>query len=520
MISFKISSKHDVKVGNRLGFNIICSSVAFLSSSLISFLLSPYIVKNLGVEANGYILLANNFVNYATIITLALNSMAARFISIAIHRGNIERANKYFTSLFVGNMATVVFLLIPVNYFFINLDSIINVSTPLIWDVKLTFAITFINFFIATAVPNWTCIPFVINTLYLNSFRDMQGNVLRLVLILALFTFFIPHIYFISIVAVLITIYKTIYSYYYKNILLPELRIKREYFDIETAWELIKSGIWNTVSRIGTALQSGLDLLITNLFIGPKEMGVLALAKIIAGFIDNLANNITTVFTPSLTINYAKGDILAIKKELIFGMKVMGIIITIPVSILIILGKEFYSLWVPSQDAQTLQIVSILTCSTLIFTGATRCLYNVFTVTNRLKPKAILVFLSGIISTLIVFVLLKTTDLGIYAVAAVSSFFMIIFDLLYTVPYSAKYLGLKWHTFYPNIVYSLLSVFILNVVGFIIKHFISIHTWLMLGEVGCLIVILGFGINLFIVLNKEERKKFIDIINAKLKIRK
>ena len=42
-------------------------------------------------------------------------------------------------------------------------------------------------------------------------------------------------------------------------------------------------------------------------------------------------------------------------------MKLTGVLLTIPFSILIIYGSEFYSLWVPSQDAKVLQMLSVLT---------------------------------------------------------------------------------------------------------------------------------------------------------------
>ena len=65
-------------------------------SFLISFFLSPYITKALGVEANGFVTLANQFVGYISLITIALTSMASRFISINIFKKNYEEANRYF----------------------------------------------------------------------------------------------------------------------------------------------------------------------------------------------------------------------------------------------------------------------------------------------------------------------------------------------------------------------------------------------------------------------------------------
>ena len=74
--------------------NLITSLAAFVINAGISFVLTPYILEKLGNEAYGFIGLAYDFVNYAGILTLALNSMSCRFVSYEYHRGNKEKADK------------------------------------------------------------------------------------------------------------------------------------------------------------------------------------------------------------------------------------------------------------------------------------------------------------------------------------------------------------------------------------------------------------------------------------------
>ena len=62
--------------------NIISSVGVLITNLCISFFLSPYIIKTIGVEANGFVTLANNFTAYADLVVTALNGMAARFITI------------------------------------------------------------------------------------------------------------------------------------------------------------------------------------------------------------------------------------------------------------------------------------------------------------------------------------------------------------------------------------------------------------------------------------------------------
>ena len=122
---------------------------------------------------------------------------------------------------------------------------------------------------------------------------------------------------------------------YYAKTLTPELKISKKFFNINAIVELLKSGIWNTISKLSSILSSGLDLLITNIFINATAMGVLSLAKTIPTIILSLFGTIAAIFAPSLTISYAKGDTLEIKNQLNSSIKILGVLSSIPLAILI-----------------------------------------------------------------------------------------------------------------------------------------------------------------------------------------
>lgn len=499
-----------------LAINLISSLVAFGANLIINFFLSPYIVKELGVEANGFITLANNFVAYASLVSIALNSMAGRFITIKIHQGDLEGANKYYSSVTVANIIFALVMFIPSVVVVFYLEHIISIPRHLLLDVKMLFFLLFINYLMSTAFSTWGTATFVTNKLYLQSVRTMSSQLLRVIIIVILFTLLQPSVYFVGIGTLTATFYITLYSLYYKKKLLPDLRVRKRYLDLSSLRELVASGIWNTITSAGNLLLSGLDLLIANMFIGPKEMGMLALAKTLPNVMTQLGSTLRSVFAPSLTINYAKGDLEGVKKDLKKSMKLIGVILTIPLSVLFVFGEEFYTLWVPSEDALVLQVLSALTIFGLIFTSGVQTLYNIFAVVNKLKMNSILMLLSGGVSLLVVFILLKTTNLGIFAVAAVSSIINLARNLFFTVPFGAKYLKLKWHTFFPEVFYSVISIMLSLLIGFAVKQMFIIESWLMLASCAVIVSILGFIVNVFIVLNKEERNHLLNIFKRKI----
>ena len=125
--------------------NLIAKIVSYGTTYLIAFFLTPYLVEKIGSEAYSYYPLANNFTSYMSIITIALNSMASRFITIALTKNEKENANKYFASIFFGNVLMSAILLIPMTIIVIFLDSILNIPVDLVISIKLLFSLVFIG---------------------------------------------------------------------------------------------------------------------------------------------------------------------------------------------------------------------------------------------------------------------------------------------------------------------------------------------------------------------------------------
>ncbi len=83
--------------------NVFCSLLIMVTNTVISLFLSPFIIKNIGIEANGYIKLAGDFVMVGSLISGALNSMACRSITIEYAKKNYTKANLYYNSVFWGH---------------------------------------------------------------------------------------------------------------------------------------------------------------------------------------------------------------------------------------------------------------------------------------------------------------------------------------------------------------------------------------------------------------------------------
>ena len=302
--------------------------------------------------------------------------------------------------------------------------------------------------------------------------------------------------------------------------LLPGIKITVKNFRLDKVKELVSLGAWNSVTRLGQMLLDGLDTIIANIFINPEAMTILSLAKVVPTTLSSLMGTMVGVFAPSITIAYAKGD----KKELMDTLKssnrIMIFMMSIPIAFVTAYGDKFFRLWLSYKTAaevKEIYVLSVLSMGVLFVSASIQVLYQVFIITKKIKLNSIVIVASGVITTTIVFVLLNTTNLGLYAIAGVSVVVGLIRNMVFTPIYAAKCLEVKWTTFYGDIFMGLASIGIITVVAMLSKLVLPMDNWITFflcgGFMGCVALVLNF----FIVLRKAERQMVLDKVMSKLK---
>lgn len=504
-----------LSLNEQSALNIIGSIILVLINVAINFVLSPFIVKNLGVEANGYITLANNFVSYIALITTALNSMAGRFILISYRQKDQISANEYYSSVLLGDWILVGILIIPVCIFITNIDTFINIPSNFLYDTRILFIIVFFNFFIQLCLPQWRTATYCTNNLYLRSLSNAISGIVRAIVIFLLFAYLPPHSYYIGIAATAMTIVGITIEYFNHKRLMPELIWKISLFRFAKVKELISSGIWNTVSKCGNLLLEGLDILIANIFISPISAGILALSKIIPNMINQITGTISTTFGPRLTYLYVDGKKEEMIEEIKNNITIISIISNIPIGIFIIYGIDFFKKWIPSQDPVQLTILSSIALLGMLILGLSQCYVNIFGIVNKLKLNSLVVVVSGCLNLFITIILLKTTNLGIYSIVCSSTIISIARVFLFIAPYAAKCIETNKNKFIWLLIKGASNVVIPCVIGFIIKLIIPTYSWCSLIISILTTCIISIVIYYYFVLNNNQRKTILAILHIK-----
>lgn len=459
---------------NKMIYNIFAVLVTFSSGVLINFFLSPFIVEKVGLEAFGFVTLSNNIIVYLEMLTIAINSMGGRYIALSFHQNDKKKTTEFFSTLFTANVI-VAFVVFVLGWGYICwLDYFVFVPVEIYYDVKLLFMFLLFNFCLTMIMSAYGSIYIITNTIYISSELQLKGNIIKLAVIVALYCFLPPYISYYALAILISTLFVKYNDFKNKSILTPTLICNVKSAKWYCFCKLTGSGFWNMINRLGSVLSVNLDVLFVTAFLGTESTGVYGLVKIIPTFFYSITGTMVSVFFPNLIEMYAKKDMQKMKLEILKSMKLFAAIFNIPIVIFLAFGDSFFELWVPTQNAYNLYILSAILLFSLTVVGPATLIYNVFTVVNKVRLSSLLILFTGICAVIAVYVSLKYSNWGLMGVAFFPTFFNLIRNVLFVIPYGGICLGEKWQCFFPITIKSLMLAIACVFIGLGVKKLLKL----------------------------------------------
>ncbi|WP_165777187.1 MATE family efflux transporter [Bifidobacterium primatium] len=496
----------------RLAVNMTATAVSVMVQLGVSFLLTPYIVRTLGATAYGFIPLINTIIGYTGILTAALNSMASRYIALEYNRGDLDKANTYFRSVLIANLVIAGILAVPGFLFSLFPQWIMQVPGELIQDVRLAFFFSMLSSELSLMLSVYGCVYYVKNRLEKSSVRNIESNMLRAVVLIALFAVLQPKIYYLTATMLIVAIYTNAANVYYTRKLTPELRIRSGRFSMKSVRELLTSGFWNSVDSLSYTLLVALGLYLANVFLGPKIGGEFSLAKTVPTVLLSMAGTLVSVFAPQLMQYYAKEQHDDFRRFLLSSLKMSAAAYALPVGFFLVFGDRFYDLWVPTQDSAHLQAMSVMILIPTLFSCSSMVLNNAFIITNKLRVPAVAFLICGIANIVLVIPLLVWTNLGIWAIILVQGVLDSLKNFLFIPWYAAKCLGYSWQSMFRPIVRGMLCIVPIIAICWGYREFIAFHGWggFFVAGIACSVAsLLLCGV---VALDGQERTRLLGIL--------
>lgn len=279
----------------------------------------------------------------------------------------------------------------------------------------------------------------------------------------------------------------------------------KDFFSVSKLKNLVGNGIWNSLNSLGNELNSGLDLIISNLFLNGVATGQIAVVKTIGTMFSMLYEVVYQPFQPNLIKAYASGDVNIFINEQKKAMRICGYFSNVAFAGFVALGGLYYKLWLPSEDTKLLHMLTIVTVLGSVTAGVMRPIYYVYTLTLKNKLPCWITIAGGFLNVVSMYVLLKYTQMGVYAIVSTTTVIMLCINLFFNPVYAAYNLKISVKVYYKVIFKHLISAAIM-VGGFIgIARVIRPSSWIGLIVSAIIMCISGLIIHVLIMCNMDEK---------------
>lgn len=494
----------------KTSLNLITNLIAFVINMIISFKLTPYVSENLGNEAYGFITLANSVISYFTVVSMALNAYASRFICLHFFKGDYEESKKYYSSVLFSNIILVMALLIILGPFLYNITFFFKISPNLITDVRILFITVFMNYFITLLAVTYTVAPIINNRLDIDAIKNIINCVLKAVLICAGFIFLGKYVWIVGAATLVCSAVCFTINFVYHFVSVKQLRFGFKYISIKHTVTVLKSGIWASVGSLGNVLNSGLDMWVTNRYLDGNSMGYIAIGATLLNLLVGLTSTLNTIFWPKTLEAYSQNRKEDVLNYISKSSRLQVMLSSMVFAGFTTIGKDFLRLWVPQQDEDVLYVVVWLGVLTYTLASITKPIGLAFTLTNRLKLNAVFNILMGFMNITAMLLLLQFSSLGVYAVSLTSAVPGILYCMIFVPIASTLYLKCKVSRWYKESAKAVVICLAMTVIfGFLSKLYIS-DSWLLFFAKVALLGIVGLVINFFVLLTKDDRSEILN----------
>ena len=493
-----------ISQSKQIGKTIFISGFGAFLTYAINFVLTPYITNTIGIEAYGFVSIAKTTVSYAEIAMTALTAFVVRYISVSYHEKKLKEANLYYSSSVLACLLFALLIFGVACIFIARIDDILIIPRNLITPVKILFGIVFLNFVISTVNIPLGVYAYIANRLDIAGLIKILGYVLEVGILYALFKVLPAEVWYVGIGSICPTVVAMICNIFAMKRYSPELVYRRKNVSLSKIRNLVKNGIWNSLNSLGNVLNSGLDLIISNLMLSGTATGQIAISKTIGTMFQTVLVVVSQPFQPQMIKTYASGRTDEFLKSLKKAMIVCGWFANVAFAGFVALGMLYFKLWLPDENTRVLYYLTVLTVINYVTDGVLQPVYYINTLTVQNKIPCWITIAGGLCNVLGMYGLIRNTQLGVYSVAITTAVIMVSINLLFNPIYAAHCLKIKAKIIYRILAKDLLSCSGMVIAFIWIRNVLNPSNWVNLIVSAVIMCIIALPIHILCMYDKNE----------------
>lgn len=459
--------------------NAISNVISFVFNAATSFIMVPYQIAHLGISNYGMVGVANSFVSYTQILTVALTVTMVRFVIQRLAVSDIEGARKYFTTQFVSIIwFSAIFFPIccVVSYY---TPAFINIPPGQETNTRWLFVSAYASFFLVLFANPFTVAQFTKQRFDLRNYIDIGNQVVRYSVWILLFTLMTPALWHIGagfVCGAAFTLVSAIITF---RKLIPEFGTHLRGFDWSKFRDIMKMGTWIVTTQVGFILYLSVDVLIINQVLSSAAAGKYGIILQFAIQLRALSSMMTGMITPMAIASYAKKETAALAENIARCVKFVSMGMAIAIGIICGIAVPFLSWWLGPKYAVLAPLVWLILAHQIVNCGV-QPIFNINVAANKIAMPAVFTLIGGTIKLILAFILLKYTRMGIYGVAISTIIGFAVNNWVFTPIYAARTIGTSCWPFYRALLPSLIVFAMASGLGLLGAHLLDLASFVRL----------------------------------------
>ncbi len=502
----------------RFAINVGANFGSLLITLFVGLWYTPFMIRSLGVAVYGLVPLASSITNYLSVVTGAVCTMVARYITTDLARNDALNANKHFnTFLIVGTLiAAVLFVVAAVFSFF--LPVFFNIPPGQEHAAKTMFLGVAGAFLIFTIANTFQSSIWVSNRFEIRAMIEAGSTLLRAGLVLLSFRLWAPALWQVSIIIPTVAAFVLLADFVACRKLAPGLRIRPSDFDRSKLPELLSTSQWLFWGQLGNLLFLNIDLVLINILLGPLDSGRYAPLLQWVMLLRVVMSLIAGTLSPEIVVRYARLDTLGLLNLSRQAAKFLGLVVALPCGLLCGFGRPMLGTWL-GPSFMDLAALVWLVLAPLAVEASQYHFSAIMIAANKLRVPALSILAFGLGNAALAIFLTRYLSWGLYGVAAASAITSILRNGVFSPLYTAAILRQPWSTFLPRMWNALIACLLLAGAAAIVAGHVTPGSWIRLGVAATPLALAYTGIMYFWGLDADERITFQKIVFSSLRIR-
>ena len=400
----------------RFSINTAASLMNYSFQIAVGIWYTPYLLSKLPEQVYGIIPLTTAFLQYMLLLMTSLSASIGRYVTADLSRGDIRAANATFNGFFFGGLKLVMGLAVAIAVFCLVLP--IRVPTGYENQARFLAAAIFGSTLLMGFSNCFDTAIWATSRIELRHMIESAAIVVRNGGVFVLFALVSPSLWLVGVAVMIAAIVQSSALFVVWKKLTPELRIDAKAVTDETRGIIYTTGRWVLLANLGTALLMSSDLIVINRFYDTAQGAKYAVVLLWVTVLRSIFAGIMSALTPSMVALEARNDHDYLLTLISRSIRLSGALGAHCTAILAGMSLPVLTVWLKKPwVAETAPVAWLLLLPLSLEISFNSLLPAILTTKDRVRSQALASITVAVLGVIGAVVLVKTTNLGIYAVA-------------------------------------------------------------------------------------------------------